>query len=406
MTAVESLILLNTIEGLGIVRLRGLLKIYNSPQVILNNPSKDKLKHVEGIGDIIAGAIIDLAVRDNGQYKEERLNRELDLIKKNNIQIVTIFDENYPSTLKQIYDPPMLLYIKGSIIPEDILAVAVVGSRRASYYGLAAAEKLSTDLAAKGITVVSGLARGIDSAAHRGALKAKGRTMAVLGSGLGVVYPPENKKLFEAIADNSGAIVSEFPYETIPDRKNFPMRNRVISGLSLGVVVVEAAQRSGSLITANVALEQGRDVFSVPGKIDSFNSNGTNNLIKQGAKLVQTADDIIEELEPVLGQYLQDLEKPGLSQDIKNKQAGSNISEKEAKVSLDDSAEGKSVSLKPAGLTQDEQKTYKAISTEPLYIDDIIKQTAFPTSRVSGILMKLELKKLVKQLPGKMFVLS
>lgn len=220
------------------------------------------------------------------------------LSKENKTRTLSLLDKDYPANLKYIYDPPSILYIKGNILPEDTIAVAVVGSRRATYYGLKNAENLGFQLAAGGITIISGLARGVDSAAHRGALKARGRTIAVLGSGLNKIYPRENEELVEEIAQN-GAVISEFALDTPPLRQNFPRRNRIISGLSLGVVVVEAAKRSGALITANFALEQGREVFALPGKIDSFTSKGTHDLIKQGAKLVESIEDIIEELEPL-----------------------------------------------------------------------------------------------------------
>lgn len=415
MNTTESLILLNMIEGLGIVRLRALLKIYDSPQEILNNPSEGKLKTAEGIGDVIAQTIVDMA-----RHKDERLKRELCLIEKNRVGVISVFDDDYPASLKSTYDPPMLLYVKGNLLPDDILALAIVGSRRATYYGLSTTERLAGHLAARGITIVSGLARGVDSAAHKGALKVKGRTMAVLGSGLGVIYPPENRGLYEKIIE-SGAVVSELPYQTIPDRKNFPRRNRVISGLSLGVVVVEAAQHSGSLITANMALEHGREVFAVPGKVDSLSSAGTNNLIKQGAKLVQTADDILEELKPILGKYLETLEEqkftkagirpeqslgPGEQEALADKfSADTRPKSTPQKSSHQKSGIRKSsLGLRPAGLNQEEQRVYNLLSSEPVYIDDITQETSLPASRVSGILIRLELKKLARQLPGKMFV--
>jgi len=226
------------------------------------------------------------------------------LARENKVKTLGIADKDYPTNLRYIYDPPATVYLKGNIVPEDNIAIAIVGSRRATHYGLKNAKSLAFELAVRGITIVSGLARGVDSAAHRGALEAKGRTIAVLGSGLNVIYPKENERLAEEIAQN-GAVISEFPLDAGPQRYHFPRRNRVISGLSLGVVVVEAAQKSGALITANCALEQGREVFALPGKIDSFTSRGTHDLIKQGAKLVESIEDIIEELEPL------NLEKKG-----------------------------------------------------------------------------------------------
>lgn len=211
------------------------------------------------------------------------------------IKKISINDAEYPGILKKIHSPPKVLYINGSFKEEDDFAVAIVGSRRASRYGIEMSEKLGYDLALRGITVVSGMARGIDSAAHRGALKANGRTIAVMGSGHGHIYPAENKDLYKKIAE-SGAVISEFEDDVSPLPRNFPIRNRIISGLTLGIVVVEAAKNSGALITADFAIEQGREVFSVPGKISSLTSEGTHELIKDGAKLVASAEDIMEEL--------------------------------------------------------------------------------------------------------------
>lgn len=285
-------------------------------------------------------------------------------------------DADYPRNLKYIYDPPQSIYIKGEITPEDNIAIAVVGSRYASYYGLRNAEHFSFELAARGITIISGLARGVDSAAHRGALKAKGRTIAVLGSGLKVIYPPENRKLAEEITRN-GAVISEFPLDTPPHRQNFPRRNRIISGLSLGVLVVEAAKRSGALITAYLALEQGREVFALPGRIDSFTSQGTNDLIKQGAKLVETIEDIVEELEPF--------------QPSPNKSEQTRLNETDAQM------------LKPRMSPQEEQ-VYSCLSGEPIHIDMVMQEVTLSYGKLLTSLLKLEHKRLARELPGKMFV--
>jgi DNA processing protein len=287
------------------------------------------------------------------------------------MRTLSIKDEAYPTNLRYIYDPPLKLYVKGKIIPEDNIAIAIVGSRRATYYGLKNAEDLSFELAAVGITIISGLARGIDSAAHRGALKAKGRTIAVLGSGLNVVYPEENKALAEEISC-SGAVVSEFPLDAPPHSQNFPRRNRIISGLALGIVVVEAAKRSGALITANFALEQGREVFALPGKIDSFTSQGAHNLIKQGAKLVESTEDIIEELEP-----LRAVQARGARGSVRAK-------------------------VVPK-LPEEEGKVYSCLSNEPVQIDEIIQKAALSHGKLLTSLLKLEHKKLIKELPGKLF---
>ncbi len=288
MNDTERFLILNMVENLGSVRTQALLKHFGSLEEIFQAKERG-LKEVKGIGEKIAFEIIQSIRRID-------LKKELDLIKRYNIKIVSFLDKGYPKNLKNIYDPPIALYVLGDLVPQDDAAIAIVGSRLASFYGIQQAERLGFELASRGVTVVSGLARGIDSSAHRGALKAGGRTLAVLGSGLLNIYPKEHRGLAEEISEN-GAVISEFPMRTIPERGNFPKRNRIISGLSLGVVVVEAAQRSGALITSDIAMEEGREVFAVPGKVDSITSRGTNRLIKQGAKLVETANDILEELD-------------------------------------------------------------------------------------------------------------
>ena len=297
------------------------------------------------------------------------------------IRKITVDDAEYPKILKKIHSPPKALYINGSFKEEDDFAVAIVGSRRASRYGIEMSEKLGYDLALRGITVVSGMARGIDSAAHRGALTANGRTIAVMGSGHGHIYPPENRELYKKIAE-SGAVISEFENDVSPLPRNFPIRNRIISGLTLGIVIVEAAKNSGALITADFALEQGREVFAVPGKISSVTSEGTHELIKDGAKLVQGAEDIMEELslceiEPMAGK----------ERDIKEEK----ISKKITRYVYN-------------SLTDDERKVYKILSDEPLYIDDVAEESGVESRLVSKVLLALELKRLIKELPGKQFI--
>ncbi|NQS99519.1 MAG: DNA-protecting protein DprA [Candidatus Omnitrophica bacterium] len=291
---------------------------------------------------------------------------------QNQIETLSIRDKDYPTNLKYIFDPPQTLYIKGRMIPEDNIAIAIVGSRRASSYGLKNAQDLSFQLASKGITIISGLARGVDSAAHRAALQAGGRTIAVLGSGLNKLYPSENKELSEQVA-KAGAVISEFPMETPPYRQNFPRRNRIISGLSLGVVVVEAARKSGALITANLGLEQGREIFAFPGKIDSLTSCGTHGLIKEGAKLVESSEDVIEELEAL--KFLQ-INQPE--------------SRTKTEVELD--------------LPEEEKHIYVCLGCEPLHIDQIIQRSNFSYGKLLTSLLRLQHRRLVKELPGKLFV--
>lgn len=297
------------------------------------------------------------------------------------IRLIKLDDAEYPKILKTLHSPPKALHINGSFKKEDDFAVGIVGSRRASRYGLEMSEKLGYELAMRGVTIVSGMARGIDSAAHMGALKAKGRTIAVMGSGHNHIYPPENVDLYKKIAA-SGAVISEFEDDMEPLRQNFPIRNRIISGLSLGLIVVEAAKDSGALITADFALEQGREVFALPGKISSLTSEGTHRLIKDGAKLVQSADDIMEELN------LHEM-KPMEGQDRKARQ--DEISRKTARYIYN-------------SLTDDERKIYKILSDEPLYIDDVMKDSSVELNKVSKVLLALELKRLVKELPGKQFI--
>ncbi len=360
MTRTEALISLNMAADIGSVRLKRLLEFFSCPQDIFR-VSSGKLMAVSGIGQETAGRIC--------SFKEESLTKELALIKKHELNILTIEDENYPENLKQIPGAPIVLYVKGELAKEDRLSIAIVGSRRASFYGLSLAGKFAGDLAEYGITIVSGMARGIDTYAHRGALKKNSRTIAVMGSGFNQVYPYENKALAEEIAGN-GAVISEFSMDTMPLRQNFPRRNRIISGLSLGVLVIEAARNSGALITADFALEQGRDVFALPGKIDSPNSLGTNGLIKQGAKLVSSVEDIIEEFNPYL---LKTFSAP------KDEERDAHIEGEEAQL-------------------------YDLISEQPVYLDEIIEKANLEFPTLSKMLLKLEMRNLIRQLPGKQFV--
>jgi DNA processing protein len=298
------------------------------------------------------------------------MDNELKLIKKENVKVITIKDADYPVNLKEIHDPPAVLYVKGELKKEDKLSVAIVGSRRSSNYGRDTAERLARELAQLGITVVSGMARGIDTSAHNGALNSKGRTIAVLGSGLANIYPPENKALVYKIAE-SGAVISEFPMTMPPLAGNFPRRNRIISGLSLGTVVVEAAQKSGALITARCAYEQNREVFSVPGEAGRDTASGTNQLIKDGAKLVETATDILEELAVPIKDCL-----------IKRSK------------------------VLPADLKQEELKILQVLESGPMYVDKIAEESLISISGASSALTVLEIKGLIKRLPGNVFTRS
>lgn len=278
---------LSRIEGLGSVRKNKLLEMFIDPEVIWNLKFED-IVAIDGFGAKIAKAILDNKYREN-------LDKYIKYMQKYEIEIVTIYDKEYPNKLRNIYDPPTTLYIKGNKEILNSNSIAIIGCRECSNYGKEVARKVAYKLGKENISIISGLAKGIDSQAHLGCLNAKGKTIAVLGSGLDRIYPKENLKLYNEIIANGGAIVSEYIIGTTPDKMNFPARNRIISGLSDGLVVVEAKQKSGTLITVDFALEQGKNIFVVPGNITSANSIGTNELIKQGAKCITTVEDILDE---------------------------------------------------------------------------------------------------------------
>jgi len=311
---------------------------------------------------------------------------ELENVKKIGCDILILDDGVYPSLLREIYDPPITLYVKGFWTEcLDQPCVAIVGSRKCSTYGQNAALMLARDLAQRGVTIVSGFARGIDAAAHRGAIEGGGRTLAVLGTGINEVYPRDHKKLAEEILGGGGAMVTQFPLSTPPVSENFPYRNRIISGLSLGVVVVEAAENSGSLITARLAIEQNREVFAVPGNITSRNSFGTNYLIKgAGAKLVQQWQDVATELPP---QIAAKLLPPPLGAKRKEKSLADQLA------------------LVPPGLSGFEQSVFKLLSADdPAHIDALVDRSRLSISDLTSALLTLEMRDLVRALPGKCFV--
>ena len=356
----EACIALNMIPLMGPVRMRRLLEAFGSAEkILLARPSQ--LTQVDGISDALARNIAEWE-KHADPAEEQRKALEM------GAHIITAEDDEYPPLLREIHDPPIVLYVLGSIIDRDRNAVAVVGSRKASHYATECAKKLSFQMAYAGLTVVSGLARGIDTAAHQGALAAKGRTIAVIGSGLGELYPPENAELADRIAA-SGAVISEFPIDTKPDRQTFPIRNRIVTGLSFGVLVVEAGANSGALISANMAAEQGRTLYAVPGRIDAPAALGSNRLIQQGAKLVITVDDILDDLPLVFR------EKPDLP------------------------AAAPAVDLSP-----EQQKILDAIGSEEMPLDSVIATSGLTAAVVSSTLLALEIRRLVKQLPGKRFV--
>jgi DNA processing protein len=358
-------------QGVGPVIFGRLLERFGSPEEILN-ASMTSLSQVEGIGGKTAEKIF----RSRNDFDVEK---EIALADKFGACIIDITDARYPAALKKIYDPPPVIYVKGDFLPSDSLAVAIVGSRHCSNYGTEQASRFAHLLAAAGFTVVSGMARGIDSAAHSGALSAKGRTIAVQGCGLSNIFPPENKSLFEKIS-NSGACISELPMGYEPLAENFPARNRIIAGLSLATIVIEAAPRSGALLTAKAALDNNREVMAVPGRIDSPLSKGPHGLIKQGAKLVESVEDVIETLEFLQIDFQQHV-KAASQKAIENVQKD-----------LFDTSK--------LNLTETERKILDCLDGENVHIEEIISKTQFAAGKVSATLVSMRLKGLVKQFPG------
>ena len=347
---------LRSVPYVGNVLFCRLIERFGTPEAALK-ATPEALMSIRGISRNLAEAI------SRHDYREAA-DRESARVAACGCKVVDCTSAGYPPLLREIADRPPYLYVQGNLIDADP-AIAVVGSRRASSYGLLNTGRLAAELAAQGVAIVSGMARGVDAAAHRGALQQGGRTIGVLGCGVDVVYPQENRRLFAEMKEKA-VLISEFPLGTLPLPENFPRRNRIISGLSRGVLVVEAAEGSGSLITAQYALEQGRDVFAIPGNINCHGSRGTNRLIKQGAKLVESVADILEEL----------------PQAVPNNLAAAPA---------------------PAGLAPEEAAILSLLAREPLHIDDVIASSALTVGEVSAILLRLELKGVISQLPGKLF---
>ena len=368
---------LNMTPGIGPRAAAKLLERFGSAQAVYN-ATRTELEQLRLAPEAI-DSIISRALRSTA-------DAEIAAVRKLGGEILLLDDGVYPSSLREIYDPPIVLYVKGGWAEcLDQPCIGVVGSRKCSTYGQNAANMLARDLAQRGLTVVSGFARGIDAAAHRGALEAGGCTVAVLGTGIDEVYPRDHKKLAEEILAGGGALVSQFPLGTPPVSENFPYRNRIISGLSLGTVVVEAAENSGSLITARLAMEQNREVFAVPGNITSRNSFGTNYLIKgAGAKLVQQWQDIAAELPQQLAAQL-------LPPPVTEKRAQPSLAEKLAFV--------------PEGLSQSETSVFRLLSHDsPAHVDWLIDKSKLPISDLTAALLALEMRELVRALPGRCFV--
>ena len=396
-----SLIHLNMIQGVGLKTVQFLRGVFGSAESALQ-ATPDELGKI----DQLSPAMRDLLSRKPIQYPIER---ELELIHEYGCQVMTLYDAAYPQCLKEIDTPPLVLYIRGELTLEDSLSISIVGSRDAKDYGRKVGYRLSYQLAQHGLTVVSGLAKGIDTSAHRGALEAGGRTIAVMGSGLSFIYPAANSDLAEKITE-AGALISEFPMGVKPKPRNFPRRNRIISGLTLGTLVVEASNRSGALITARLAGEQGREVFAVPGEIFSELSTGTHKLINNGAKLINTVDDLLNELPPyALNRIQPDVPTSPIpsietesSQELSIERSDSKLAATQSSSEVQQPIQ----SAPPPGLTPDERTIFDAIEVPSSHIDTIVRTTQLPISQVSSILLMLELKGIIQQLPGKQFTKS
>jgi DNA processing protein len=347
----------NLVKGIGATRMRALVDYFGDAQTAWNAPADELQK--AGLGPKILE-----------NFLKVRQGVDLDLIAEQihnqGIEVLTWEDAAYPTRLNEISQPPPVIYTRGSLIPEDVWAVAVVGTRRATAYGRQVADEIGATLARSGVTVVSGLARGVDAIAHQAALQAGGRTLAVLGSGVDCIYPPENRRLAEQIIDH-GALISDYPPGTSPDAANFPPRNRIISALSRAVIIVEAGKSSGALITAAFAAEQGREVFAVPGNIYAPQSQGTNLLIQQGARPYLDAQELLEIL--------------NLAQVADHRAARSVFPTDALEVQL-----------------------YAVLGSEPLHVDDIRAQTNLPIEKVSSALVLMELKGFVRQVGGMQYV--
>jgi len=359
MTETQARIALNMLPGMGPIGFRKLLEALGSARAILGAKFSELRK--------VREVRIDALRRVASWESQIDLSSELERIRADGVEILDGNSPHYPPLLKNIPDPPIVLYVLGNLQAQDAQGIGVVGTRTPSTYGRETGKKLAYQLAAAGLTVVSGLARGIDTDAHMAALAAKGRTLAVLGSGLRRIYPRENRPLAERIAAGHGAVLSEYPMETLADRRTFPMRNRIIAGATFGLLVIEAGQQSGAMISASQACDFGRSVYAIPGRIDQPMAMGTNRLIQQGAKLIVSAKDILDELgllfknEPVRPRVLPDL-------------------------------------------TQEESAVLNAVDHAPTHVDQVIRSVSFSISETMVLLFKLEIKRLLKQLPGQHYI--
>jgi DNA processing protein len=366
--SLTSWLILQAIDGVGDRTLLKLIQAFGSPAAVLS-ASEDALVQA------VCSRELAESVRRGPEPKiRQQIDRQVQILDRLKIRPLTLFDSSYPARLKTISDPPPLLYVSGTLLPQDDVAVAIVGGRRATPSGRLVTEEIAKELAQGGVTVVSGLARGIDAAAHRGALAGKGRTIAVLGCGIDRTYPPEHDTLRRHI-EAQGAVISELPIGASPLSHHFPRRNRIISGLSLGVLVSEAATESGSLITAKMALEQGREVFALPGSVREAACRGSNGLIKEGAKLIEQASDILDEILPQVDARMR------------------------ATLSV-----GGMPANREASLGKEDRAVYEALSYDARSVDMVIGSTGLTAAQVAAILLSLELRSLVRQLPGQQYI--
>jgi DNA processing protein len=369
----RTLLLLSLIPGIGPTRLRSLVNHFRHPDVIAQCSARELIA-VEGIDQKTALSIVNFFRRHEPENANPYLNDQFSRLSKVEGRLVSLWEDDYPSLLKKIYDPPPFLFVRGDFLPEDDLSIAIVGTRKPTPYGLQMAGRFADELVRAGVTVVSGLARGVDTAAHTAAVRSGGRTIAVIGSGIDIVYPPENKRLADQVAEH-GALVSEFPMGTKPDAMNFPRRNRIISGMTIGTLIIETGVDGGAMITATTALDQNRQVFALPGAVAEGRRSGTHLLIREGrALLVESAADILDELAPQMthaqGTPLTSRQQPAIE------------------------------------LTLFEQRLYDTVSGEPTHIDTLANRSGLSSADTLVHLLSLEFKRLVRQLPGKFFVRS
>ncbi|MGD0090944.1 MAG: DNA-processing protein DprA [Planctomycetota bacterium] len=391
----------------GPVTFRKLVRVFGSPEAVLAAPRERLLE----VPDIHVRAADGVAEARQDPWAEEELARA----RARGVTLLALGHPSYPRALLSTYDPPAVLYVHGELVAEDALAIAMVGTRHCSHYGRSQAEKLAAGLALAGFTVISGLARGIDAAAHAGALSVtNGRTLAVLGNGIGVVYPPDNKKLYERIVPARGAALSELPLDTQPDGAHFPRRNRIIAGMALGTVVVEGPESSGALITARYAVDMDREVFAVPGSVDSPNSRGPHRLIKAGAKLVEDVEDILDELREVI-EPLVKVRQPDARLRIPSAKAVAGggsatplldaVSAGSAKDSAPPEPRPCATDLRALNLNPREKQVYSLLDQNTArHVDELIVQSGLQAQEILATLLVLEVRRLCRQLPGKRYV--